>query len=253
MRGKSAALFTVGLLFVSFWLHGGARCQSLPAPPLSLAPPPSVTDQGSPPAGCYWGGLHLWCSQPASPGVVSPQPTAKDSLPPPTMAPEVPMYPPPVISAPPTSATAKGSPPPTAKKVSPPMATDHVPARAATARGSSPPAAKNVSPPTATDDVPARTAIAKGSSPPAIDNILPTPGIGNLSPSHEPAANDDGFTVGIDDGEETGQPRPIKPRPAKQSKVRQKPDTTGGPSAIQSLDDAEIEKLKPKLTICRGC
>src|ERR1700737_2723521 len=69
----------------------------------------------------------------------------------------------------------------------------------------------------------------------------------------QPAADYDGFTVGIDDGEETGQPLPIRPRPAKQSKVRQKPDTTEGPSAIQSLDDAEIEKLKPKLTICRGC
>jgi hypothetical protein len=304
MRLKSAALFA-GLLFVSFCLHGGARCQS--SPPLSLAPPPSVTDQGSPPAGCYWSGLHLWCSKPASPDVLSPRPTAKGSPPPPTTAPEVPMYPPPVIVAPPTSATAKGSPPPAVKNVSPPkatddvpaptatakrsarsavknvsppMATDDVPVPTATAKGSPPPAAKNVSPPMATDDVPAPTATAKRSarsaaatnSPPpandkdapapAIDNILPTPGIdnllptpriGKLSPSQEPAADYDGFTVGIDDGEETGQPLPIRPRPAKQSKVRQKPDTTEGPSAIQSLDDAEIEKLKPKLTICRGC
>ena len=53
-------------------------------------------------------------------------------------------------------------------------------------------------------------------------------------------------------GGRIGQPLPIRPRPAKQSKVRQKPDTTEGPSAVQSLDDAEIEKLKPKLTICRG-
>ena len=69
----------------------------------------------------------------------------------------------------------------------------------------------------------------------------------------EPAADYDGFTVGIDDGEETCQPLPSRPRPAKQSKVRQKPDTTEGASAIQSLDDAEVEKLKPKLTICQGC
>src|ERR1700730_3632689 len=278
MRLKSAALFAVGLLFVSFCLQGGARCQS--SPPLSLAPPPSVTDQGSPPAGCYWSGLHLWCSKPARPDVLSPRPTAKGSPPPPTTAPEVPMYPPPVIVAPPTSATAKRSPPPAAKNVSPPMATDDVPAPTATAKRSPPPAAKNVSPPMATDDVPAPTATAKGSArsanatntpPPAndkdatapaidnilpmpgIDNLLPTPRIGKLSPSQEPAADYDGFTVGIDDGEETGQPLPIRPRPAKQSKARQKPDTTEGPSAIQSLDDAEIEKLKPKLTICRGC
>src|SRR6516165_8285245 len=50
MRLKSAALFAVGVLFVSFWLHGGARCQSSLAPPLSLAPPPSVTNKDSPPA-----------------------------------------------------------------------------------------------------------------------------------------------------------------------------------------------------------
>ena len=114
----------------------------------------------------------------------------------------------------------------------------------------------------ATEATDARSAAAKNSPPlatakdapsPTIDSISPTPGIGKVSPSQEPAANYDGFTVGIDDGEETGQPLPIRPRPAKQSKVRQKPDTTEGRSAIQSLDDAEVEKLKPKLTICRGC
>src|ERR1700737_1065970 len=117
MRLKSAALFAVGV-FVSLSLQGGPRVQT---PPLfSLAPPPSVTDQASPPAGCYWRGLHLWCSKPTSPDVLSPRPIAKGSPPPPTTAPKVPMYPPPVIVAPPTSATAKGSPPPAAKNVSPP-------------------------------------------------------------------------------------------------------------------------------------
>jgi hypothetical protein len=242
MRLKSAALFAVGLLFVSFCVRGGARCQS--SPPLSLAPPPSVTDQGSLPSGCYWGGLHLWCSKPASPDVLSPRPTAKGSPPPPTTAPEVPMYPPPVIVAPPTSATAKGSPPPAAKNVSPAMATDDVPAPTATAKRSARSAAATNSPPPHNHkDAPA----------PTIDNILPTPRVGKLSPSQDPAGNYDGFTVGIDDGEETSQPLPIRSRPAKQSKVRRKPDTTGGPSAIESLDDTEIEKLKPKLTICRGC
>jgi hypothetical protein len=162
------------------------------------------------------------------------------------------MYPPPVIVAPPTSATAKGLPPPAVKNVSPPMATDDVTAPTATAKRSARSAAATNSPPPANDkDAPA----------PAIDNILPPPGIDNLLPTprigkpaaDKPAADHDGFTVGIHDGEETGQPLPIRPRPAKQSKVRQKPDTTEGPSAIQSLDDAEIEKLKPKLTICRGC
>ncbi len=287
MRLKSAALFAVCFLFVSFWLHGGARCQSSVAPPLSLAAPQSVTDQGSPPAArCHWSGLNWWCSSPPSPGVLSCDsycararnnsalivaPRPKGS---PPMAPEVPMYPPPVVLATPPSATddvpartatAKGSPPTATKNVSPPVASDDVPARTATAKGSPPTATKNVSPPVATDDVPARTATAKGSarlaaaknSPPpanaedarapAIDNILPTPGIGKLSPSQEPGP--DGLIVVIDDDEETGQPLPIRPRPAKQSKVRQKPDTTEGRSA----EDAEVEKLKTKLIICRGC
>jgi hypothetical protein len=141
-------------------------------------------------------------------------------------------------------ATAKDAPAPATKTVSPPTATDDVPPRTATAeRPARSAAAKNTPPP----------ATAKGAPAPAIDNISPTPGIGKLSPSQEPTANYDGFTVGIDDGDETGQPLPIRPRPAKQSKVRRKPDTTEGPSEIQSLDDTEVEKLKPKLTICRGC
>ena len=108
----------------------------------------------------------------------------------------------------------------------------------------------------------ARSAAAKSSPPPAnakdapapaTENISPTPDIGKRSPSQTPAAGYDGFTVGIDDDEETGRPPPIRPRPAKQSKVRQKPETTERPSAIESLDDAEVDKLKPKLAICRGC
>jgi hypothetical protein len=306
MRLKSAALFAVCFLFVSFWLHGGARCQSSVASPLSLAAP--VTDQGSPPAArCYWSGLNWWCSSPPGPGVLPPRPRAKGS---PPMAPEVPMYPPPVVLAAPPSVTAKGSSPTATKNVSPPVATDDVPARTAAAKRSPPPAAKNVSPPAATEDGPARTATAKGSSPTVTKNVSPpvatddgpartatakrspptaaknvspavatddvpartatakgsarlaaaknspppanaedarAPAIGKLSPSREPGP--DGLIVVIDDDEETGQPLPIRPRPAKQSKVRQKPDTTEGRSA----DDAEVEKLKTKLIICRGC
>ena len=255
MRLKSAALFAVGLLFFSFWMHGGARCQSSPASPLSLAPPPSVTDQGSPPAAtCHWTGLNRWCSNPAGPGVLSPRPTAKDS--PPPAAENV--SPPMATDVPARTATTKGSPPVAAKNVSPPMATDDVPAPTATAKRSPPPVAKNVSPPMATDDVPAptapvkrsaRSAAAKNSPQPANDRDAPA--LDN--PSQKPAADYDGFTVGIDDGEETSQPLPTKPRP-KQSKVRQKADVAERPSSIQSLgDQAEIEKLKPNLSICRGC
>jgi hypothetical protein len=102
------------------------------------------------------------------------------------------------------------------------------------------------------EDAPAR-ATANILPTPGIDNILPTPGVGKLSPSQEAAGNYDGLTAGIDD-EETGQPVPIRPRPAKQSKVRQKPNAAEGPSGMQPLDDqADVERLKPKLTICKGC
>ena len=131
------------------------------------------------------------------------------------------------------------------------MATDDVPPPTPATKGSARSAAAKNSPPPANDkDAPA----------PAVDNILPSPGIdkllptprnGKLSPSQEPGP--DGFTVGIDDGEESGRPLPIRPRP-KQSKVRQKPDIAEGPSAMESLgDQAEVEKLKPYLTICKGC
>ena len=279
MRLESAALFAVGFLSVSFWLHGSARCQSSPAPPLSLAAPPSVTGQGSPPAAtCHWGGLNLWCNTPAGSSASSPRPTAKGSPPPAAKNISPPMA---TDDVPSHAATAKGSPPPTAKNVSPSMATD-VPPRTAIVKGSARSAAKDVSPPMATDNVPPRTAIAKGSArsaaarnspppanakeapalaihnplpPPGIDNISPTPRIGNRSPSQEePAADYDGLTAGVEDGEETGQTLPTKPRPAKRSKVGQKSDVAKGSSAKQPLDDqAEVEKLKPYLTICRGC
>jgi hypothetical protein len=86
---------------------------------------------------------------------------------------------------------------------------------------------------------------------PGIDNLVPTPRVGKLSPSPQPGP--DGL-IPVDDGEETGQPLPVRPGPAKKSKVRQKPDMAERPSAMQSLgDQAEVEKLKPNLTICQGC
>ena len=206
MRLKSAALFAVGFLSVSFLLHGSARCQSSLGPPLSLAPQPWGTDQGSPATAT---------NNLASPG----------------------------ISSPPT--TTKGSQPPATKNVWPPTATDDVPPPTATAKRSTPSAAAKNSPPTAN---------SRDAHAPAIKNASPTPVTTEWSPSPKPAADYDGFIIGIDDGVGTGRPTPNRPRSAKQSKVGQNSDTTGGPSAIQPLDDqTEIEKLKPKLTICRGC
>lgn len=246
MRLKNAAFFAVGFLSVSFWLHGSARCQGSARSPLSLAPPPSATDQAAPPAStCHWGGLNLWCNNPASPGVSPPRSTAKGS---PVAAPDVPTNPPPVIPASPPVA-AESSPPAATKNVLPPTTADDVSPRPATAKSSArSAAAKNSPPPAKNAPAPAADNILPS---PGVDSIVPTPRVRELSPSQEPGP--DGFTVGIDDGEETGQPV-SRPRPAKHSKVRQRPDAAKGAPAIQPLDDdAEVERLKPKLTICRGC
>jgi hypothetical protein len=85
-------------------------------------------------------------------------------------------------------------------------------------------------------------------APTAPDGVSSTPVNGRLPPSPKPAADYDGFSIGIDEGNTSGQTtRPVRRRPAKQS---QEPDSIAGQ---QSVDLAEDEKLKRKLTICRGC
>jgi hypothetical protein len=46
---KNAALFVVGLLSASVWLHETALCQTSRAPPLSLARPAPSSDETAPP------------------------------------------------------------------------------------------------------------------------------------------------------------------------------------------------------------
>ena len=187
---KHAALFALGLVTASFWLHDSARCQTSLAPPLSLAPPPS-TDKGSAPAATT---NSVWPPM-AAPNVSPPRATAKRAVPP---------------------VTAKDTP------------------GAATAT-----------------EAPA-TANAKDAPPTAADDVSSTPVIGRLPPSPKPATDYDGFSVGIaDDGDTSDQTtRPVRSRPAQQSKLSQEPDNIAGQ---QSVDQADDEKLKRKLTICRGC
>jgi hypothetical protein len=95
------------------------------------------------------------------------------------------------------------------------------------------------------------TAAGKETPPTTYDGVSPAPVIGRLPPSPKPATDYDGFSVGIDDSDTSGQTtRPVRSRPAKQSKLSQEPDSTAGQL---SIDEAEDEKLKSKLTICRGC
>jgi hypothetical protein len=96
------------------------------------------------------------------------------------------------------------------------------------------------------------TATVEDTPPTASDDVSSTPVIGRLPPSPKPAADYDGFSTDIvDDGDASGQTtRPVKPRRAKSSKFGQESDSIAGQ---QSVDQAEEEKLKSKLTICRGC
>jgi hypothetical protein len=205
---KDAALFALGFLSVSFWLHDSARCQTSLAPPLSLAPPPPLTDKGSAP------------------------PAATTSVWPPT-------------------ATAKGSAPSATTSVGPPSATEGVPPPA-TAKRSVPPAIAKDTPRPAIPTEALPTATAKDMPPTAPDHASSSPVIGRLPPSPKPAADYDGFSADIvDDGDASGQTtRPAKPRRAKSSKLGQESDSIAGQ---QSVDQAEDEKLKRKLTICRDC
>ena len=218
MRMKNTVLFALGFLSVSFWLHDSARCQTSLAPPLSLAPPPQLTDKGSPP--------------PATTNSVWPP------LPPPNVSPP--------------SATAKGSAPSATTNVWPPMSAHDVPPPPATAKRSAPAmTAKDAPPPAIAADA-RPTATVKDMPLTASDAVSSTPIVRRLPPSTKPAADYDGFSIGIvDDGDTSGQTtRPVRPRPAKQSKLTQELDSIAGQ---QSVDQAEDEKLKRKLTICRGC
>ena len=66
MRMKNAALFAIGFLSASFWLHDSARSQTSPAPPLSLARPAPSPDETAPP-----------------PAIIRASPEATDDAPPP--------------------------------------------------------------------------------------------------------------------------------------------------------------------------
>jgi hypothetical protein len=150
----------------------------------------------------------------------------------------------------PPRATSKGSPPSATTNVWPQEATDDVPPPPATAKRSALPVTATGASPQAIPKDALPTASAKDTQPTAIDDVSPV--IARLPPSSKPATDYDGFTTGIvDDSDTAGQTtRPVRPRPAKQSKLRQEPDSIEGQ---RSGDQAEDEKIKRKLTICRGC
>lgn len=201
MRLKNAALLNVCFLSVTFWLHGGAQCQTPLAPPLSLAPPPF--GEASPPEETR---------DLVNPGVVDPWKTLRRR-----------------------GMTAKDQQLPSAKSDVTPMAPEDVPQRTGISAQSA--AAKNSARPVTAKDTPTT----------ASSHRSPAPGLGNPSPS----GNYDGFTVGTDQDEETGKVISRRRASSKQSNVRQQHDRS--PATHSSDDQAEVEKLKTKLLICRGC
>ena len=171
---------------------------------------------------------------------------------------------PPLSLAPPPSNEVAASPsaansvwPPRAAAVSPTPsaksnvgssgATDGVPPPTETAKGSVPHRAARDLPPRAT----APRAATVEHTPSETDNVTPAPLI-DRSSSVKPVADYDGFSVGIvDDNDASSRTtRPVRSRPAKPSKLGQEADRVSGQ---RSGDPAEDDKLKGKLTICRGC
>ncbi|WP_157113682.1 hypothetical protein [Bradyrhizobium embrapense] len=213
---KNAALFALGLLAAGVLFHDGARCQTSLAPPLSLAPPPPLSGQGTAP----------------------PAAAPTNSVWPPMAAPSV--SPPRVAGKHPTS-SAKSN-------VGSSPAMDDVPPPAETAKGSVPARAAKDVPPLAS----APPSATVKDTPSAPDDVSPAPAIGRLPPLAKPATDYDGFSVGtVDDNDASSRTtRPVRSRAAKQSKRGQEADRVSGQ---QSVDPREDDKLKGKLTICRGC
>jgi hypothetical protein len=87
-------------------------------------------------------------------------------------------------------------------------------------------------------------------SPAASDRMSSTPATGGLPQAPNPAADYDGFSVGVEDNDTPEPaPRPMRSHAAKGSKAN--PDTNGA-TAQQSID-REDEALQRKLTICKSC
>ena len=213
---KNAALFAFGLLSSSLWLEDSARCQTSLAPQLSLTPPSAEQDS-------------------------APPTTTTNSVWPP-MAPNV--------SPLATKSSAQSA--KTNVEPSSSSATDDVLPPTATAKRSVPPPSAKDARPRAITAGALPSVTAKDTPPTASDNVSSAQVIGRLAPSSKPGTDYDGFSVDIVDDSDTSSQatRPVRSRSAKQSKHSQESDSIAG---HQSVDRAEEENLKRKLTICRGC
>lgn len=181
---------------------------------------------------------------------------------------------PPLSLAPPPSNEGPAS-PAAANSVWPPMAEPGVSPPRAAGVSPTPSAKSNVGSSRATDGVPPPSATAKGAAPPRAakdvpprstaprsatvehtplesDSVSPAQVIDRSPASAKPVPDYDGFNVGIvdDDDASSRTTRPVSSRRAKQPKLKQESDRVSGQ---QSVDPGDDDKLKGKLTICRGC
>jgi hypothetical protein len=107
-------------------------------------------------------------------------------------------------------------------------------------KSSAPPATTNsVLPPVATHDIRPSTATTRRAAPKVDAKDARSP---------KPAADYDGFTVGIDN--ERAPTLSVRPRTANRSRLKQ---GSADPAAQQSFDQEEEQILGGKLTICRDC
>lgn len=115
----------------------------------------------------------------------------------------------------------------------------------------SPATTDSVPPPTTATSAPPPRAAAVSPAPSAKSNVGSSRATDDVPPpSAKPAADYDGYSVGTVDDDEasSGTTRPVRSR-------RAKPPTSQEADRIrpQSVDPGDDDKLKGRLTICRGC
>lgn len=137
------------------------------------------------------------------------------------------------------------APPPSNEATASTAATNSVWPSPATAKNSAPRAAK---------DLPPRPAAPRSATvehtPLEPDSVSRAQVIDRSRPSARPVTDYDGFSVGIEDDTSSRPTRPAKSRRAKHPALDQEADRV---SDRQSVDPGDDDKLKSKLTICRGC
>lgn len=138
------------------------------------------------------------------------------------------------------------APPPSNEGSASPAATDSVRPPTETTKSSALPRAAKDLPPRSTTP---RSATVEH-TPLESGGVSSAQAIDRSPASAKPAPDYDGFSVDTDDDTSSRTTRPVRSHRAKQPKLDQEADRVSG---HQSVDPGDDDKLKGKLTICRGC